>query len=138
MIARPTLALLCALSHAAASIAAPTPQPWSFVVSVGGMSVDDPVKVDGSWSLPVHADVSGLESFGVKPTALYSGLVCARVAAKIAGRAITLSLYTDVPGAAKDARCPAARLGAVAAGDYRVYYRGPDEPPVFLRSVRVE
>src|ERR1700681_2247629 len=102
--------VLCGLVFCAPTFAA-TPQSWDFVVSVGGMSVGEPVLENGVWSLPIQADVSGLESFTFKPTALNSTLVCARVAAKIIAKDIFLTIYSDLPGVAKSARCPATQLG---------------------------
>jgi len=113
------------------------PQSWAFVVSVGGITVEDPVQADGIWTLPVQADVSGLVTFTSKPTTLNSALVCSSVVAKIIDDRIYLTIYTGLPGAAKNARCPAARLGVVKPGTYSVLYQGPRNAPVLLRSVHV-
>lgn len=40
-------------------------------------------------------------------------------------------------GVAGNARCPAAQLGIVTSGAYEVFYKGPQEAPVRLRSVHV-
>jgi hypothetical protein len=121
----------------ATSVAAATPQPWAFVVSVGGITVGDPVRVDGGWSLPVQADVSGLETFTSKPTVLNSALVCSIVATRTGADAIYLTIFSDLPGAAKSARCTVAILGAVAPGNYTVFYKGPQDAPVRLRTIHV-
>lgn len=125
-----SLALLFACTHGSA-------QSWAFVVSVGGIAVRDPVRADGGWSLPVQADVSGLQTFSSKPTVLNSALVCSRVSAKVIDGGIYLTLYSDLPGNGKNARCPPAEVGVVAPGEYRVYYKGPGETPVLLRTVHV-
>jgi hypothetical protein len=119
------------------SVRAATPQPFMFVVSVGGISVGDPVRAKGVWTLPVQADVSGLETFTSKPTILNSALVCSSVAAKITGNSIYLTIRSNLAGANKSARCPPALLGVIPSGSYKVFYQGPQEAPVFLRSIDV-
>jgi len=104
---------------------------------VGGIIVGDPVRANGVWSLAVQADVSGLETFAYKPAVLNSALVCSSVEAKIIDSSIYLTIYSDLPGGAKSARCPAAALGVVAPGEYSVFYKGPQDAPVLLRSVHV-
>jgi len=121
----------------AASAVAATPQPWAFVVSVGGITVGDPAQAKGVWTLPVQADVSGLETFTSKPTVLNSALVCSSVVAKTMDNSIYLTIHTDLADANKSARCPAAALGSIPSGPYRVFYKGPRDAPVLLRSVQV-
>jgi hypothetical protein len=124
--------VLCAPSTVTA-----TPQPWAFVVSVGGITVGDPVEAKGAWILPVQADVSGLETFSSKPTALNSARVCSSVVAKIIDDRIYLTIHSGMAGVTKSARCPAAQLGVIPSGAYKVFYQGPKDAPVLLRSVRV-
>jgi hypothetical protein len=119
------------------SARAANPQPFMFVVSVGGITVGDPVQTNGVWTMPVQADVSGLESFTSKPTILNSSLVCSSVAAKIIGNSIYLTIRSEIAGANKSARCPAASLGIIPSGSYKVFYQGPHEAPVPLRSVHI-
>jgi hypothetical protein len=119
------------------SIAAATAQSWSFVVSVGGIVIGDAVKANGSWTLPVRADVSGLESFTSKPTVMNSAMVCSGVVAKIVRSDIYLTIHTDPAGVGKNAQCPAVKLGVLPAGAYTVFYQGPEGAPVRLRSVQV-
>ena len=134
---RQILSLLVGLVLGAPTVAATTLQSWAFVVSVGGIIIGDPVRANGVWSLPVQADVSGLKTFTSKPAVLNSALVCSSVAAKVIDNGIYLTIYSDLPGIGKNARCPAAQLGAVAPGEYRVFYKGPQDAPVLLRSVHV-
>ena len=129
--------ILIALVLGSASVAIAAPQSWPFVVSVGGITVGDPVQVDGVWPLPVQADVSGLVTFTSKPTTLNSSLVCSSVVARIMENGIYLTINTDLSGVAKSARCPAARLRVVKSGAYSVFYKGPEDAPVLLRSVHV-
>jgi hypothetical protein len=132
-----THGILIALVLGTPSVAIAVPRSWAFVVSVGGITVGDPLQADGVWTLPVQADVSGSVTFTSKPTTLNSALVCSSVVAKIIDDAIYLTINTDLPGAAKNARCPAARLGVVKSGTYSVLYKGPQDAPVLLRSVHV-
>ena len=119
------------------SIAAATAQSWAFVVSVGGIVIGDAVKENGSWTLPVRADVSGLESFTSKPTVMNSAMVCSGVVAKIVRSDIYLTIHTDLAGVGRRAQCPAAKLGVLPAGAYTVFYQGPQGARVRLRSVQV-
>jgi hypothetical protein len=119
------------------SIAAATAQSWAFVISVGGILIGDAVKTNGSWTLPVRADVSGLESFTTKPTVMNSAMVCSGVVVKIIRSDIYLTIHTDLAGVGKPAQCPAAQLGVLPAGAYTVFYQGPEGAPVRLRSVQV-
>jgi hypothetical protein len=131
------LSLFVGLVLVAPTVAAPTSKSWAFVMSVGGIIVGDPVRENGAWSLPIQADVSGLETYTSKPTVLNSGLACTTVAAKIIDSGIYLTIYSDLPGVSKNARCPAAQLGVVTPGEYRVFYKGPQDAPVLLRSIHV-
>ena len=119
------------------SIAVATAQSWAFVVSVGGIVIGDAAKANGSWALPVRADVSGLESFTSKPTVMNSAMVCSGVVAKIVRSDIYLTIHTDLAGVGKSAQCPAAKLGVLPAGTYTVFYQGPEGAPVRLRAVQV-
>jgi hypothetical protein len=118
-------------------IAVATAQSWAFVVSVGGIVIGDAVKANGTWSLPVRADVSGLESFTSKPTVMNSAMVCSGVVAKIVRSDIYLTIHTDLAGVGKRAQCPAAKLGVLPVGAYTVFYQGPEDAPVRLRAVQV-
>ena len=119
------------------SIAAATAESWAFVVSVGGIVIGDATKANGSWVLPVRADVSGLESFTSKPTVMNSAMVCSSVVAKIVRSNIYLTIHTDLAGVGKRAQCPSAELGVLPAGAYTVFYQGPEGAPVRLRSIQV-
>src|SRR4029077_17489159 len=112
-------------------------QNWAFVESVGGLTVSDPVRVEGQWLLPVQADVAGLESFSSKDTTLNSALACSKVAATVRGTNIFLAIVTGVAGPGASARCPPAKLGSLPPGDYNVFYRGPDNVAVRIRTVSI-
>jgi hypothetical protein len=100
----------------------PKDQPWSFVTAVGGMAIDAPVRTPKGISLPVRANVSGLETITVEPTTLNSIIACSRTRAKVEGKEIYLTIATSLARAGDSARCPSARLGALPAGEYQVFY----------------
>ena len=110
----------------------PRDQPWSFVTAVGGMAIDAPVRTPKGISLPMRANVSGLETITVAPTTLNSIMACSRTRAKIGGQEIYLTIATSLARAGDSPRCPPARLGALRAGEYQVSYgtEGTDATPL--------
>jgi len=113
------------------------PRSWSFVQSVGGIAVDQPIQKDGAWLLPVISDVSGLQAITVKPSQLNSGLACQAVESTVEGASIFIVIATTIAGSGRTAQCPPAALGSPAPGIYSVFYRGPNGAPVLLREVRI-
>lgn len=110
---------------------------WSFVQSVGGMSLGAPVRAGTGWSLPITANVSGLEAITQTPTTLNSALVCERTSAVVEDRNIYLAISTGLVRGKYTVNCPSAQLGQVSAGAYRVFYRGPEHKPVLLGEIQV-
>jgi hypothetical protein len=108
---------------------------WQFVQSVGGITVGKPEHLPSGWSLPVRADVSGLTAVASKPTTLNSALICERIVAVVEGRNIFLTIVSGLAHSGSTSLCPPANLGNPAAGQYRVFYRGPSESPVELPGV---
>lgn len=108
---------------------------WQFVQSVGGISVGKPEHLPTGWSLPVRADVSGLTVVTLKPTTMNSALVCVRTVAVVEGRNIFLTIDSELVRSGYTSLCPSTNLGHVADGQYRVFYRGPSEPPFELSEV---
>lgn len=129
--------LLIASTLLVACTATSEPRDWSFVQSVGGISVGEPAQSNGVWLLPVEADVSGLREVTTKPTAMNSGIACHSVAATIEGQSIFLVVSTTVAGQGRMAQCPSAALGQLRAGAYSVLYRGPNEAAIYLRQVSI-
>jgi len=125
------LSLLIALPAHAAE------REWSFVQAVGGISIGMPKRELKGWILPIHADVSGLTQVTIKPTILNSGLACERVAVRIDHFSIYIAIVTGLVRQPYTSLCPAANLGAVNHGSYRVFYRGPHEPEVFLTEINI-
>ncbi len=113
------------------------PQPWSFVQSVGGISIGKPFRNENDWVLPVDGDVSGLHTITVKPTAINSGIACRKTAAKIYENKIYLTIITYLGGKGRFAQCPPAFLGKLHEGKYDVFYSGPDESLVFIGEVSI-
>ncbi len=96
-------------------------QTWSFVTAVGGLKVGTPVQSNGRWSLPIQADVAGLNAITNKPSTMKSGLVCKAVKAQVRGDNIFLVLETKVAHGTGTCRCPDAKLGRLADGSYDVW-----------------
>ncbi len=112
-------------------------QPWSFVTSVGGLTVGTPVQSDGGWLLPIQADVSGLKAVTTKPTTLNSALVCEAVKANVKGQDIFLMLKTALVHGDATSACPAAKLGKLPNGSYSVWYGTSRSAGISLGTVRV-
>jgi hypothetical protein len=110
---------------------------WQFVQSVGGIAIDTPTKDLSGWAIPVRADVSGLSTITVKPTLLNSALACVHIVAAVEGQAIYITVVTGLVRSGVNPLCPPAQLGNVAAGKYRVYYRGPGEKPIELSEAKI-
>src|SRR5271169_2462329 len=134
---QPILAALLLLCCALTASASAESDSWDFLQAVGGISVEAPLHSASGWSLPVHANVSGLERVTTKPTTLNSALVCEQTIAKVEGQSIYLTIVPVLAHANFSPRCPSAQLGNLAAGRYRVFYRGSQEQPHFLRDVSI-
>jgi len=128
---------LSVLSLSACSIFA-EPRSWNFVQAVGGLSIGTPFHIEGGWVLPVHGDVTGLQTITVKPTTLNSGLACKKTAAEVVGNEIYLTIITSLAGKDSGALCPPAFLGQLHSGKYAVFYRGPNELAIKLGEVSIE
>jgi hypothetical protein len=91
--------------------------------------VDAPHEVDGSWLLPVHCNIAGIEQVTVKPTAGTGALVCSETKASVRGEVISLTIYTKLAGVGSEkglsSRCPEASLGQIKPGKYAVVYGEP-------------
>src|SRR5688572_9643837 len=104
------------------SLAFAEERPWSFVTAIGGLEVGTPIQSSGRWSLPIRADVSGLQTITNKPTTINSALVCEVVKARVKGQDIFLILKTTLAHGDATSICPAAKLGRLAPGRYSVWY----------------
>jgi len=110
-------------------------QPWSFMQSVGGIRVTGAERLpDGSVSLDVDCDVSGLRAVTVRPTTLNSAIGVGGVAVKRRESTLILSVH----GAAQaTCTCPHPTLRSLPAGEYAVAYQGSDRQLHPLGSVIV-
>jgi hypothetical protein len=100
----------------------PKEQSWEFVISVGGITVDPPQVTPSGLTLPVRADVSGLQTISNKPTTLNSIMACSLTQAKVEGREILVTISTSLLREGGSSQCPPAKLGKLAAGRYSVLY----------------
>ena len=130
------LTLLCLTITGCATTLA-EPRTWSFVTSVGGISIQTPQRSEKGWVLPVLANVSGIEAVTAKPTLLNSALICENTRAVVQGRSIFVTIETGLVRKGTVVRCPSAELGSIAPGRYQVFYRGPGESAVPLGFVDV-
>jgi hypothetical protein len=110
---------------------------WTFVQSVGGLSLGVPVYRNSEWSLPVKADVSGATEITIKPTAINSGLACKKIRAHVRGNRIYLSLVAGLAGSGTTARCPASELGKLPQGRYEVFYENPDQTSLVIGKIDI-
>lgn len=99
---------------------------WSFVQSVGGISIGEVSQDEGGWLLAIHANVSGLEEVTVKPTIVNSALICESTSASIQDSAIYLTISKGLIREGYSIDCPAAKLGNINAGNYQVFYKSPN------------
>ncbi len=118
------LVLLCPLAAPAGIL--PERQTWDFMHSVGGISIADPFREDGTWYLPVLCDVSGTRKVTVEPTRLNSALATADVRIQVKGMAVYVTVVTTMASHNQSSLCKPAALGNVPVGTYSVFYRDPD------------
>ncbi len=118
------LLLLCPLAAFAGIL--PERQSWDFMQSVGGISVGDPFREDGTWFLPVSCDVSGTRKVTVEPTRLNSALAAADVRIQVKGTAVYVTVVTTMVSHNRSSLCKPAALGNLPVGTYSVFYRDPD------------
>jgi len=113
-------------------------QSWEFMVSVGGIKVDEPIrKSDGTAYLPVRCDVSGLTTITNKPTMINSALVVTGIDKKIEDKQILISVNTGLASKNSTCACSGIELGNISSGDYQVYYYGSDREKHLLGNVTV-
>ncbi|PTQ89479.1 hypothetical protein [Agitococcus lubricus] len=101
-------------------------QDWSFIQSVGGVKISNPVYTDAGLILPVFCDVSGLYGFTVKPTVMNSALVFVNVNAKVKEGEINIMISTKLASSntEKDrTRCQPVHFKSLPIGSYKVYYK---------------
>jgi len=113
-------------------------ESWMFMVAVGGIAVDTPVRdKQGAVILPVRCNVSGLEAITKKPTQLNSALVVKNIEARVVKTTIYLSVFTGIASKGATCRCSGVDLGDIPAGRYDVVYYGSDREKHGLGSIGV-
>lgn len=112
---------------------------WQFVQSVGGIALGTPQRDDrGHVLLPIRCNVSGFQTITVRPTTINSGIVCEPPLVRVRSSTVFLTIRTTIPSKRNpNARCPAADLGALAAGEYSVIYHSPDGSQHPLGSIQI-
>lgn len=128
---------LCVLVAALPGYVLAGAESWGFVQSVGGIAVGMPSHGAKGWVLPVRADVSGIEAITANPTTLNSGLICEETLAAVEGLDIYITITSALARPNNSPRCPPVALGEMPHGQYKVFYRGPDEPPVLIGEVSI-
>jgi hypothetical protein len=112
---------------------------WSFMQSVGGISVGTPNYLEsGKWHIPVDCDVSGFKTITVKPTMINSALVVRKIKTKVKADSIQVWVITSVVD--KHNKSPSssgATLKNITEGSYKIEYLNPDSLYRWLRPLRV-
>lgn len=132
------LAVFSSCSHLMSSAARSTAD-WQFVQSVGGIAVGAPQRgANGQVFLPVNCDVSGLRAVTTDPSAINSGIVCEAPAVVVHGRSVFIAVVTSLPSEKfGSSRCPNANVGALAPGQYAVFYGSAKDVSHPLGSIEV-
>jgi hypothetical protein len=111
---------------------------WEFMESVGGIAINTPIReADGTVTLPVKCDVSGLTTTTKKPTIMNSALVVTGIDKRIEKEQIYISVNTGMVSKNATCICPSIDLGNIPSGDYQVYYQGSDRVKYTLGKVTV-
>lgn len=131
------LALIAALLLQFPALALAKPEPWAAIKSTGGIIVGAPFHSTDGWLLGVRAKLSKLAS-PANPAAPDGGLSCVQTAAVVEGSNIYLTIISGEARGPIGAVCPAARLGEIETGSYKVYYRALNEPSVLLKEIQLE
>jgi len=111
---------------------------WEFIQSVGGIAIGNPKLINDNWSLPIKCNVSGLQTFTVKPTMLNSGLVWADTEVRLKDSEIHISIETALHGmGSKTASCGPAELGELKSGTYIIKYLSPDMSTNYIGEINI-
>lgn len=123
-----TLAMTCAVAQSAAfEPRFEQPRSWAFMQNRGGIALEPAFNEAGHWFLPVRCNVSGIEAVTTAPRTLHSNLAWRQTSASVKDGRIYLVIVTAQQGpGAPSAVCGPAKLEALHAGDYEVFYRDPD------------
>jgi hypothetical protein len=108
-------------------------ETWTSIKSTGGLVVSAPFHSTDGWLLGIRARLSRLDSKDKR--APHGGLSCVSTQAVVEGSNIYLTIVSGEARGPIGAVCPAAKLGEIPQGSYKVFYRGPNEPATLLKEV---
>jgi hypothetical protein len=112
-------------------------QDWSFIESVGGLSIDQPVRQDdGSFMLPVICDVLRNGVQPMQPTKTFPAFSVRETKVEIHDHIVELRIVTCM-GDVSASHAPPAKLGKLEPGMYRVRYGDSGEPAAELGSFTI-
>lgn len=111
------------------------PESWKSVQSTGGIVLGAPFHSTDGWLLGVRAKLTRLPPPKGQKDPPEGGLWCERTQAVVEGNNIYLTIISGVARGPIAAVCPSAKLGEIPAGNYKVFYRGPNEPPMPLKDI---
>jgi len=114
-----------------------TERSWEFMQSVGGIALGKLNHQGEAWRLPLQCDVTGLQSFTVKPTMLNSAIVWTDTHTRIQNQDILITIETGLTASGKSPICGAADLGEIKPGLYHVMYRDPDGKTHFVGDINI-
>jgi len=110
---------------------------WSFIKSVGGISIDKPFLKNNSYHLPIKVDVSGLQKITTKPTKLNSALMCSRIGYLIEENEISISVYTSLINDTASSNCKSILLTGITPGVYKVFYNQKNHSKHLIGSITI-
>jgi len=128
------VSFLAALLAGLPIVAFAGPEPWSSIRTTGGISLGPPFRSPDGWLLVVRANLWGLGALSQDSQAK-SSPSCKSTNAVIEGDSIYLTIVSGPASSKVASVCPAAKIGKLESGTYKVFYRGPNEPPVLLKEV---
>lgn len=118
------------------SVAVAGGESWKSIQSTGGIVVSVPFHSTDGWLLGIRAKLSRLTPRSSKAVP-DGGLSCLRTQAVVEGGNIYLTIVSGEPRGPIGAVCPAARLGEIPPGSYKVFYRGPNDAATLLKEVEL-
>ena len=99
----------------------------AFLLERGGIRIDQPVRKNNQWYLPVICNVSGIKAISRPPQVIHSGLAWSESIARVGESEIDVSVITAMQGSrAPSALCGPASLQRITSGSYQVFYLDPD------------
>lgn len=110
-------------------------RPWEFIQAVGGIRVGSTTRAsDGSVSIEIQCDVSGVQRITRDPELMNSAVGVRKMLAVVDGNRIEIAVRT---GLREPSRCTPVELSHLDPGEYSVVYRGSDRIAYDLGSVVV-